>query len=271
MTVWSKKTTSVEAGCGTPGTSNGQLGSTNGATVDLPDGKIVYAKNASSTHECATGEIGDGLPMAGDTNFIGSENATFYCGTGNMYVEGTVKGRIGIGAQNNIIVTGDLLLDGVTKGAIPTGPNIASLVASNSVVVYHPWIKTVTTTCTTKKQGNKNVTTCTDTTTYAAGQTAANRYIYASIQTLAHSFWVQSYNQGSHIGDLVVYGSIAQRWRGIVGQGDAGYTKKYSYDDRLTNDVPPGIVDFTNGAWGPTVTGELKPAYSCSTTTCSTT
>ena len=41
-----------------------------------------------------------------------------------------------------------------------------------------------------------------------------NRWIYASLQTLAHSFTVQYYNKGNSLGTLSVRGSIAQKWRG---------------------------------------------------------
>jgi Tfp pilus assembly protein PilX len=283
MTVWSKKTTAVETGCGLPGTASGRLGHANGATVNIPDGEIVYAKNGTGgTSECTAGQIGDGLPVAGDLNFKGSENATFFCGTGNIYVEGTVKGRLGIGAQNNVVVTGDLLIQGVAKGAVPTGNSMIALVASNSVVVYHPWVETTTQQCGWEevrvKKGNKwvyeNQWICNDVTTTSEGLPAANRYIYASIQTLQRSFWVQAYNKGTKRGDLVVFGSIAQRWRGIVGTsgtGGTGYIKDYKYDQRLTNDVPPGIQDFTNGAWEPSVTGEIPPVYGCVKTACTST
>ena len=45
------------------------------------------------------------------------------------------------------------------------------------------------------------------------------RAIYASIQTLQHSFWVDNYKYGDPLGKLSVRGSIAQKWRGIVGTG----------------------------------------------------
>jgi hypothetical protein len=85
--------------------------------------------------------------------------------------------------------------------------------------------------------------------------------IDASIQTLQHSFWVQQYNVGSGEGTLLVEGSIAQRWRGIVGQGNAGYIKAYKYDSRLKYSSPPYFPQWTNAKWGPRHTGELSAAY----------
>ena len=63
------------------------------------------------------------------------------------------------------------------------------------------------------------------------------------IQTLQHSFFVQSYAAGNPQGKLYVRGSIAQEWRGVVGtQGGSpmcGYVKDYHYDKRLRFASPP--------------------------------
>ncbi|GAA4354073.1 hypothetical protein GCM10023145_21430 [Angustibacter luteus] len=227
-----------------------------------------------------------------------SHYVTFNCGQGNVYVEGTVKGRVTIAAENNIVVTGDLLVDGTTAPADPTGTNIVGLVAANSVVVYHPVVRTGTTlsTGTTAVNSNRSGITCSgtvgstpSTTPTSAAQTTTctwtkdqdisggslddlaypnqtsstgNRFVYASIQTLQHSFWVQTYNQGDKLGKLSVRGSIAQRWRGAVGtSGNTGYTKDYKYDPRLKFSSPPYFPQWTNATWSAATTGELKPKY----------
>src|SRR5262249_2185192 len=108
------------------------------------------------------------------------------------------------------------------------------LVAGNSVVVYHP----------TSTSGT-NLATIQD------------RWVYASIQTLQHSFWVQSYNVGAALGTLHVRGSVAQKWRGIVGTNGAstGFAKDYSYDTRLRFTSPPYFPDWANAVWGAQTTG----------------
>ncbi len=236
MTVWDKGAvgTTVGTGCGTPAT----LASSGGQTVNVPTDQTIYVANGSTQAKCTTGQVGDGIPLAGDVN---TSLSTFYCGQGNVYVEGTLKGRVTLAAQNNVIVTGDLLLSSTTAGAAPTGSDMLGLVASNSVVNYHP-----------VNSSGTNLTSISD------------RWIYASIQTLQHSFWVESYDQGTKLGTLHVRGSIAQRWRGIVGTGGAsgtGYLKDYSYDSRLTFASPPYFPQWTNAVWGAKTTGELKPAY----------
>jgi hypothetical protein len=220
---------------------------------------------------------------------------TFDCGLGNVYVEGTVKGRVTIAAQNNVVVTANLLVNGASAGAVPAGPDMVGLVAANSVVVYHPVSRSSSTTgpTATKSPSNASGTcpasatgsmsggassaytlTCTYTTTKTFGSTytnlsfpgqtssTGNRYVYASMQTLQHSFWVQSYNRGTAQGALSVRGSIAQKWRGAVGtSGGTGYSKDYRYDARLQFSAPPYFPQWVNAKWGAQTTGELKPQY----------
>ena len=96
-----------------------------------------------------------------------------------------------------------------------------------------------------------------------ATSSGGNRYIYASLQTLAHSFTVETYNKGASLGTLSVRGSIAQKWRGAVGTsgGSTGYIKDYSYDQRLVFASPPYFPAWTNAVWAAKTTGELKPQY----------
>ena len=65
---------------------------------------------------------------------------------------------------------------------------------------------------------------------------------------------MQRYADGVKLGTLHVRGSIAQRWRGIVGTGGSsgtGYLKDYGYDSRLTFTSPPYFPQWTNAVWGP--------------------
>ena len=242
MTVWSTKSagTSTGTGCGT-------FTGSSPVTVPVPNDQVIYVKNWTSQSQCTAGQVGDGWPLTGD---LSMSVPTFYCGYGNVYVEGTVKGRVTIASQNNIIVTGDLLVDGTSAGSLPAGTSLVGLVAANSVVVAHP------TKCTAYNNGN-----CTN---VANIQASTDRYIYASIQTLQHSFWVQAYDDGSKLGTLNVYGSIAQKFRGIVGTGGGtgtGYLKNYRYDSRLRFQAPPYFPQWVNAVWAGKTTGEIKPAY----------
>ncbi|MCW2678957.1 MAG: hypothetical protein JWM62_358 [Frankiales bacterium] len=379
MDVWSKWSTgaaAVAADCGGAAVTTA-AGATN---VPVPDGKVLYVRNGGEARQCAAGEIGDGLPLTGDTTM---RLADQFCNMGNLYIEGTLKGRMSVAANNSIVVTGDLLLASGIDGV-----DMLGLVAANSVQAFHPWIERVTqsgdcvswqwtrtqqvelvtpnitvpvghrvgwedgrfddprnptawtsgrwiTKSTSSQQyrglrreddelrngswqnessnrrwvpstwvrgsdGRFNLvngswTTTTDAAKYYQGEQwqrgACLRYenqtitygeasgwphrsggratdiqIYGSIQTLQHSFFVQNYNKGTSQGKLSVWGSIAQKWRGIVGQtgtgcSPCGYLKDYRYDKRLKYSSPPYFPQWSNAQWGARYTGEVSPRY----------
>jgi hypothetical protein len=95
--------------------------------------------------------------------------------------------------------------------------------------------------------------------------------VYASIQTLQHSFYVQSYNEGAVQGSVIVYGSIAQKYRGAVGSGSLdwrgnftpthGYLKSYNYDQRLHSRAPPYFPQWLGAAWSTKRLGEIAAKY----------
>ncbi len=285
MKVWSKESTATltVAACGTPAA----LASTAGATVNVPTDQVIYVRGGTlGTHQCLPQEIGDGLPLGAAPSPLPAKTTytedinmllkTQYCGQGNAYVEGTLKGRVTLATSNSITVTGDVVL---ANGL--AGTDMLGLVAANSVEVFHPQMDTYA--CTSS---------CTIAANWTFGAGAAptevagwpHRYadvdngnapyptlategiqIAGSIQTLQHSFFVQSYNKGSTQGKLYVRGSIAQEWRGIVGTQSCspmcGYTKDYRYDKRLRFASPPYFPQWAKAQWAGTYTGEVAPQY----------
>lgn len=242
---------------------------------------------STSTNSWVGGSSTQGATSTGD-----GHSTKMDCGQGNVYVEGTVKGRVTIAAENNLIVTSNLLLSSTAAGSAAVGTDMIGLVSGNSVGIYHPVSRnrsnpsnTVSSSenkvsCDTVANGipdnaPKNVTTvtCTWKTSYTygssysdlgfAGQTGSNgtRWLYASIQTLQHSMLVFNYDSGGDLGTLGIRGSIAQRYRGIVRQGSAGFDKDYGYDSRLQYLAPPYFPQWTNSSWSAQTSGELKPAY----------
>lgn len=195
-------------------------------------------------------------------------DANKYLRQGNMYVQGTVNGRVTLATQQSIIVTGDLVL----ASDINNGDDIVGLVAQNSVEVMHPRMVTV------KASGghwlaptNEQEPSSPD---YGEGTwpkrvadwtgvnvPAVGIQIDASIQTLQHSLFVQMYDKGPNLGQLIVRGSIAQRWRGAVGTAGTpitGYLKSYLYDDRLHYSAPPYFPHWVNAQWSLRYSGEIK-------------
>ncbi len=259
MRVWSKWSgrtggPTLNPGCG----SAADLQSTAGASVNVPQNKVIMVQDVPSTQKttnrppsgaCATGSIGDGLPIANDYNATLAEAECYY---GTLFVEGTLKGRVTMSADNNIVITNNLQYQGGENGT-----DVLGLIASNSVKIYHP----VRQTCTeTDSRGRCTRYSYTNLTYKSAVLT--NVTLHAAVLTLQHSFGVQSYQYGAKLGTLKVFGSLAQRFRGPVGlTGSAGYLKDYNYDSRLRYAPPPYFLDPVQSGWGLKVFGEVPPRY----------
>ncbi len=89
--------------------------------------------------------------------------------------------------------------------------------------------------------------------------------IDAAILSTAHSFIVDNFKCGKHLGYLNVWGSIAQFWRGPVGTGSGstgtGFTKNYNYDDRLETLQPPDFLSPTSSSLKLSRITEVKNGY----------
>lgn len=261
-----------------------QLDSAAGADLPVPDDMVVYVGSSSAAlRECRRGEIGGPtgreLPLGTFTGAAASSGGTYtrdvmmtqadkLCARGNLYAEGVLNGRVTLASAESIIVTGDLVL---ADGRVDGSTDVLGLVATNAVEVFTPRMVTVNAT--------RNCSTCawywgtpsgesepsTDWPTRYNDPTTGGRVpstgvqIAGSIQTLQHSFLVQKYETEPR-GTLFVYGSIAQRWRGIVGQGTNGYTKDYRYDPRLRFSSPPYFPRWVNAQWTQRFTGEVTTA-----------
>lgn len=279
------------------------LNNPNGDSLPVPSGMVIYADASSvANRQCYADEIGGPsgrqLPLgtydAGSVNpptgpgqsytyDVNMAEASKMCGNGNLYAEGVLKGQVTIAASSSVVVTGDLVLAGGLNGS-----DMLGLVATNSVEVFHPRMVTVSSvssrtcygrTCTyTYQWGSPSGSSEANQSPYNAG-TWPTRYkastessytpttgiqIAGSIQTLQHSFLVQQYSVGGNQGTLLVNGSIAQRWRGIVGQGSYsggaqnGYSKLYKYDTRLIYTRPPYFPTWANSKWQQRYSGEIK-------------
>lgn len=309
MTVWNSASVSGGAdpvairppGGTTPSCGTAQeLNQPQGATIAVPDEMVVYVGNSTvANRQCRAGEIGgpdgrklplgtrtaaheatptrEGVQYTADTNM---SETTKYCGQGNLYVEGIVKGRVTLASEQSIIATGDLV---TSQNAVSGTTDMIGLVATNSVEVFHPRLATVTSSKECLEYNRNNVcrryggigwNTISGESEVGGWpkryqspaasrlEPASGIQIQGSIQTLQHSFLVQKYSVGGDKGTLLVTGSIAQRWRGIVGQNVNGqmngYTKLYTYDDRLELNRPPYFPTWANAQWSLRASGEVN-------------
>ncbi len=241
-------------------------------TISWPENGLLYvegAKNAKGeklTCEYAFTDHGADGPKekAAETN------------CGNVYVHGTYSKSLTIASENDVIVDGDTYPTSVagSLGSEPAGTATLGLIATHFIRVYHPVGETYkpakpgacngdnynSSTGLCEYENGKgecdapNLTAAED---KAAGGygfgTQENIWIYAAILSTKHSFTVDNFNCGNKLGNLNVYGAIAQNFRGIVGQsdksGEHGFIKNYLYDERLAADEPPYFLEPLNTGW----------------------
>jgi hypothetical protein len=238
-----------------------------GSNRNLPTNGVIYVQSVPTsssdpnyTNGCpynvaAIGSGGSptrahplGYPQANDVT-------TYGCRDGDVFISGVLSGRLTIAADNNIVVVED-----TTYSTGVGGTDLLGLVANNYVQIYHPVNVTDTTNCDgAVTSGGCNLR--------LPGQTTAfhDARLQAAILSVAHSFIVQNYSDGAPLGDLIITGAIAQRYRGPVGTFggsgiNTGYAKDYVYDQRLSYQSPPHFLDPVAAAWQVVTWAERPPA-----------
>lgn len=188
-------------------------------TIALPANGLIYVRSGGESHPCEYSYE----PLESDE----SKETTKEVNCGTVYVEGHYSSSLTIGAENDVVIEGNIYPTGVTPSEAPTGAGTTTLglIASDYVRVYHS--------CTSG---------------YTSGN-LENPWIYAAILSTSHSFAVDNYNCGNEVGKLHVYGAIGQDYRGIVGSGSHGYIKDYKYDNRLAVDEPPYFLSPLKAGW----------------------
>lgn len=226
MDIVSPFSKSYNAGCA-PGTDR-----------SLPVNGVIYVQNVPSgstdpnyTNGCPyAGNYPAGLPVP-----IATDLNVYNCRDGDVFISGTLSGRLTIAADHNVVV-----VDNTTYLGGAGGSDILGLIANNYVEVFHP--VSCTTTSSSCNLNRKSGTKFTSPT------------IQAAILSVQHSFRVQYYGAGNPIGTLNILGAIAQRYRGAVGTSSggtiiSGYLKGYVYDTRLRWQSPPNFLDPVKSAW----------------------
>lgn len=234
------------------------LTSVNGATIAVPENNVIYVQNVPSistdvnytaagtwpkNFTCTTnsgwklesGTVKSGYPqttLSTSTTEKPPTTTTYGCRAGDVFVKGSFAGAATVAAENFIFVVGDLKY-------VDDQRDILGLVGNNAVWVWNP--------------------------ANAAGNlidTSQNRRIDAAILSVAHTFQVQNYAVGSSRGQLTVNGAIAQKYRGVVRRGSAGFAKDYNYDTRFKYMAPPKFLNPTTTTYGVTTWVETSAAFS---------
>lgn len=253
---------SKPAECGSVGTGANQLGSATGATIAVIEQNLIYVQDIPTGSTDVNRHVG-----SSPANFtcldkteqwrIGSASSPtavfpranesvpyaspphYGCAKGDVYVSGTVHGQVTVAADSYVYITGDLLRQDADE-------DILGLIGLNAIWVWNP----------VNSSGNNLLP-------------AGNRTIEAAILSVAHTFMVQNYNRGSKIGDLIVTGAIAQKYRGTVATTSTdskktivtGYKKDYNYDDRFRHLAPPKFLSPVSTTYGVSELVEVRKGF----------
>jgi len=224
-----------------PGNENKCVPASSGGPVPYPSNGVVFVENClSGNTTCSVS--GAYNPMSG-LNETGATGRTY----GDAVVQGTVTGPLTIGAQNNVIIDGNICYTSTNNCAstpAPPATDVLGLIAYNYVEVNHP------------VSGGNNVKTCgTGGASAPPACDLSNPQIDAAILALNHSFLVNQYGTGSPLGTLDITGTVDEDWRGPVGTSNGssivtGYSKDYVYDPRFVYLSPPYYLNPGTASWG---------------------
>lgn len=202
-----------------------------------PASGVVYVSNSSCS--------------AAFSPFTATYPPTSTCG--NVTVSGTYSVPLTIAAENDIIISDDV---------IRSGNGLLGLIANNFIRVEHPICPSSNMNCTsggvagamTSQTGkvDRHYGSYDDYECHGVNGNGSqsNLRIDAAMLAIQHSFIVDHYDCGARLGTLQVNGAISQKYRGPVGiVGAHGYSKDYNYDDRLRYLAPPKFLDPVESAW----------------------
>ena len=233
-----------------------------GNNIALPGDGVLYAANAGGGAPAPRCNSANPIPQTvfGGSSAFPPESPC----NGDVIIQGTLGygKQLTIAAESNIVITGNICY--ANQQGNPTctasqanqvaswGNTVLGLVANQYVYINHP-------------------------TNHICGRgysppdcSPYNIYIDAGILALNHSFMVANYSQGNYMGNLTIYGAIAQKFRGIVGTfggyTSTGYNKKYNYDYRLFYLSPPHYLDPANQTWHKATFTEIAPCPATAST-----
>lgn len=183
-----------------------------------PTPPLVYVDDLAGS--CPSPSTSVGYPRPGEVA-KGQTRINYDCSYGTAFVQGSVSGQTTLATARDVVVTGDLTYAGGV-----TGTDVLGLIPNGFAWIYNP-----------------------QTSTDSRLLSTPVRRVDAGIMSVGHSFVVQNYDRGGPLGTLTVRGTIAQKHRGVVKQGNNGYVKDYIFDRRLANLPPPFFLSPADSPW----------------------
>jgi hypothetical protein len=196
------------------------------------------------------------------------------CAHGDLYVQGTFQGQVMLATEHNIILTSSLkdstanLTADLTSGQygqpLQTSLNqsIMGLASKAFTYIYRP------TMVESLDSGGhsyspKRYPWATDWKVANARDPVFNFALLAITQCFAtqdpyYATRPQDPTYGDRNGNIYFWGSLAQKYRCVVGS-TGGYNKKYSYDGRIGDVVPPYMMELSGEPWRGQQRFEISP------------
>ena len=189
----------------------------NGRCVVGADGILTFDQSGSVRLQVPSNSFDQTYPSTQSL----TQNGAFAVIGGNLYVQGTVRGDLSIGAMSqsglggNVYITGDIRYANNPRVDPASTDKLAILAEYNIQVTYD--------------NSNRSA--------------YYNREVDASIFTLKGDFEVQDAKMFAPRGTLYTYGAMMQYYRGEIGKVvggtlQNGYQKNFRYDERLSS-MPP--------------------------------
>ncbi len=190
---------------------------------------------------------------------------------GDVYVKGEYTKSLTIIAENDVIINGNITTTGGATGGEPTGTAVLGLIADKYVRLYHPvhvpsedCESEITGKCKTEATGGGGYSCNAEdskesynSVTKELGGALENPIIDAAILSTKNSWGVDNFacpdsaTGNPALGEIKIWGSIAEDWRGRVTCCAAGgdYLKDYKWDSRLENLQPPDFLPPATTSW----------------------
>ncbi|MHB1166194.1 MAG: hypothetical protein ACYC3K_13350 [Candidatus Nanopelagicales bacterium] len=167
------------------------------------------------------------------------------CSNGDLYVQGQFRGQVTLATESNVVLTSSLIdsqqVVGTTTGQpLASSQSTIGVVSNKFTYIYRPF--------------NASNNWVADWRTSNAQDVKFNFAVMAIDQCFA----AQDPYFGARNGNLYMWGSLAQKYRCVVGS-NGGYNKQYSYDARLARRTPPYMLELSNEPWQDDRVGEVTP------------
>jgi hypothetical protein len=237
--------------------------------IDIPANGVIYvqavpASTSDANHSPAGCPAGNGNGLGYPWN---DDIWPYSCRDGDAFVEGTLDGRLTVGAEHDVIITWHLDYAGTD--------DMLGLIANEFVAIYHPvtCVVPLDSSGGCSRYGNANAGPVPPGVPSRDAPFRDPR-IDAAVLSVTDSFLLQTWNRGRSadgscdvLGTITLNGAIAQTYRGPVGTFTSGtgvpctgYAKDYRYDTRLQFSNPPSFIDPVGASWRSVRVAEQFPA-----------